>query len=253
MNASSSRVPVVLITGALAGIGRATALAFAREGARLVVSGRRAAEGARLAEEIRALGAEAEFIQADVRHEDEVRGLVDRAVARFGRLDVAINNAGTEGTPGPITDQSPESYAATFDTNVLGVLLCLKHELRVMSAQKSGNIINISSTFGRVGAPGASLYVASKHAVEGLTKSAALEGAPFGVRVNVVAPGPVETEMLGRFAGSEERKAGFAAGVPLKRLGRPEEIADAILFIASDKATFISGASIPVNGGKAAL
>ncbi len=253
MNASSSRVPVVLITGALAGIGRATALAFAREGARLVVSGRRAAEGAKLAEEIRALGAEVEFIQADVRHEDEVRGLIDRAVARFGRLDVAINNAGTEGTPGPITDQSPESYAATFDTNVLGVLLCLKHELRVMSAQKSGNIVNISSTFGRVGAPGASLYVASKHAVEGLTKSAALEGAPFGVRVNVIAPGPVETEMLSRFAGSDERKAGFAAGVPLKRLGRPEEIADAILFVASDKASFISGASIPVNGGKAAL
>jgi NAD(P)-dependent dehydrogenase (short-subunit alcohol dehydrogenase family) len=194
-----------------------------------------------------------EFIQADVRHEDEVRGLIDRAVARFGRLDVAINNAGTEGTPGPITDQSPESYAATFDTNVLGVLLCLKHELRVMSAQKSGNIVNISSTFGRVGAPGASLYVASKHAVEGLTKSAALEGAPFGVRVNVIAPGPVETEMLSRFAGSDERKAGFAAGVPLKRLGRPEEIADAILFVASDKASFISGASIPVNGGKAAL
>jgi NAD(P)-dependent dehydrogenase (short-subunit alcohol dehydrogenase family) len=253
MNTPSSTVPVVLITGALTGIGRATALAFAREGARLIVSGRRAAEGAKLAEEIRALGAEAEFIQMDVRHEDEVRRLVDGAVARFGRLDVAVNNAGTEGTPGPITDQSPESYAATFDTNVLGVLLSLKHELRVMSVQKSGSIINISSTFGRIGGAGASLYVASKHAVEGLTKSAALEAAPFGVRVNVVAPGPVETEMLSRFAGSDDRKAAFAAGVPLKRLGRPEEIAEAIVFVASDKASFISGASIPVNGGKAAL
>jgi NAD(P)-dependent dehydrogenase (short-subunit alcohol dehydrogenase family) len=253
MNTTSSPVPVVLITGALTGIGRATALAFARDGAKLVISGRRAAEGARLTEEIRALGTEAEFIQTDVRHEDEVRRLVDGAVARFGRLDVAVNNAGTEGTPGPITEQSPETYAATFDTNVLGVLLSLKHELRVMSEQKSGSIINISSTFGRIGAPGASLYVASKHAVEGLTKSAALEGAPFGVRVNVVAPGPVETEMLGRFAGSDERKAAFAAGVPLKRLGRPEEIADAIVFVASSKASFISGASIPVNGGKAAL
>jgi NAD(P)-dependent dehydrogenase (short-subunit alcohol dehydrogenase family) len=253
MNTPSSLLPVVLITGALTGIGRATALAFAREGAKLIVSGRRAAEGAKLAEEIRALGAEAEFIQTDVRHEDEVRRLVDGAVARFGRLDVAINNAGTEGTPGPITDQSPESYAATFDTNVLGVLLSLKHELRVMSEQKSGSIINISSTFGRIGGAGASLYVASKHAVEGLTKSAALEAAPFGVRVNVVAPGPVETEMLSRFAGSDDRKAAFAAGVPLKRLGRPEEIAEAIVFVASDKASFISGASIPVNGGKAAL
>jgi NAD(P)-dependent dehydrogenase (short-subunit alcohol dehydrogenase family) len=253
MNATSSTVPVVLITGALTGIGRATALAFAREGARLVVSGRRAAEGTQLVGEIYALGTEAEFIQTDVRHEDEVRRLVDGAVARFGRLDVAVNNAGTEGKTGPITEQSPESYAAAFDTNVLGVLLSLKHELRVMSEQKSGSIINVSSTFGRIGAPGASLYVASKHAVEGLTKSAALEGAPFGVRVNVVAPGPIETEMLSRFAGSDDRKAAFAAGVPLKRLGRPEEIAEAIVFVASDKASFISGASIAVNGGKAAL
>ena len=253
MGTASSPRPVVLITGALTGIGRATALAFAREGAKLVVAGRHPAKGAKLAEEIRALGVEAEFVPADVRHEDDVRLLVDGTVARFGRLDVAVNNAGTEGKPGPITQQTPESYAATFDTNVLGVLLSLKHELRVMSAQKSGSIINISSTFGRIGAPGASLYVGSKHAVEGLTKSAALEAAPFGVRVNVVAPGPVETEMLSRFAGSDERKAAFASGVPLKRLGRPEEIAEAILFVASDKASFISGASIPVNGGKAAL
>jgi NAD(P)-dependent dehydrogenase (short-subunit alcohol dehydrogenase family) len=245
--------PVVLITGALAGIGRATAIAFARAGARVVVSGRRQEPGLALEAELRQLGAEAAFIHADVRQEEDVRSLVDKTVERFGRLDVAVNNAGTEGKKGPITEQSEESYSATFDTNVLGVLLSLKHELRVMSLQKSGSIINISSTFGRIGAPGASLYVASKHAVEGLTKSAALEGAPFGVRVNVVAPGPIETEMLTRFAGSDEQKAGFASGVPLKRLGRPEEIAETILFIASDKASFISGASIPANGGKAAL
>jgi len=250
---TTAQAPVVLITGALAGIGRATAIAFGQAGARVVVSGRRQEQGLALEAELRKLGAEAEFIQADVRQEGEVRNMVDQTVQRFGRLDVAVNNAGTEGKIGPITEQSPESYAATFDTNVLGVLLSLKHELRVMSAQKSGSIINISSTFGRIGAPGASLYVASKHAVEGLTKSAALEGAPFGVRVNVVAPGPVETEMLARFAGSNEQKASFASGVPLKRLGRPEEIAEAILFVASDKAAFISGASIPVNGGKAAL
>ena len=244
---------VVLITGALTGIGRAAAVAFARKGARVVVSGRHNDKGQALATELRALGAEAEFIRADVRQEDDVRSMVDRTVQRFGRLDVAVNNAGTEGKTGPITEQSPESYTATFDTNVLGVLLSLKHELRVMSAQKSGSIINVSSTFGRIGAPGASLYVASKHAVEGLTKSAALEGAPFGVRVNAVAPGPIETEMLARFAGSNEQKANFASGVPLKRVGRPEEIADAILFVASDKASFFSGASIPVNGGRAAL
>ena len=253
MKTSSQTNPVVLITGALTGIGRATAIAFAQEGARIIVSGRREEEGRKLETELRELGAEAEFIRADVRHEDDVRNLVDQTVQRFGRLDVAVNNAGTEGKTGPITEQSPESYAATFDTNVLGTLLSLKHELRVMSAQKSGSIVNLSSTFGRVGAPGASLYVASKHAVEGLTKSAALEGAPFGVRVNVVAPGPIETEMLSRFARSDERKASFAAGVPLKRLGRAEEIADAIVFLASDKASFISGSSVPVNGGKAAL
>jgi NAD(P)-dependent dehydrogenase (short-subunit alcohol dehydrogenase family) len=254
MQTSSQNKPVVLITGALTGIGRATAIAFAREGgAHVVVSGRREDAGKTLKAELRALGGEAEFIRADVRREDEVRNLVDKAVERFGRLDVAINNAGTEGKIGPITEQSTESYAATFDTNVLGVLLSLKHELRVMSAQKSGSIINISSTFGRIGAPGVSLYVASKHAVEGLTKSAALEAAPFGVRVNVVAPGPIETEMLRRFAGSDERKATFASGVPLKRLGYPEEIAEVILFVASDKASFVTGASIPVNGGKAAL
>jgi len=244
---------VVLITGALTGIGRATALAFAKEGARLIVSGRRDEAGAKLVTELRELGTEADYIRADVRHEAEVRSLVDQAVARFGRLDVAVNNAGTEGKTGPLTEQSPESYAATFETNVLGVLLSLKHELRVMSAQKGGSIINISSTFGRIGASGMALYVASKHAVEGVTKSAALEGAPFGVRVNVVAPGPIQPEMLNRLAGSDERKATFVSGVPLKRLGLPQEIAQAILFVASDKASFITGASIPVNGGKAAL
>jgi NAD(P)-dependent dehydrogenase (short-subunit alcohol dehydrogenase family) len=249
----SINTPTVLITGALTGIGRATALAFAREGGNIVVSGRHDDKGKALVAELEERGAEAGFIRADVRNEDDVKNLVDRTVERFGRLDVAVNNAGTEGKTGPITAQSAESYAATFDTNVLGVLLSLKHELRVMSAQKSGSIINISSTFGRVGAAGASLYVASKHAVEGLTKSAALEAAPFGVRVNIVAPGPIETEMLHRFAGSEQRMASLAAGVPLNRLGRPEEIAEAILFVASDKASYLSGASIPVNGGKAAL
>jgi NAD(P)-dependent dehydrogenase (short-subunit alcohol dehydrogenase family) len=246
---------VVLITGALTGIGRATAIAFAKEGANVIVSGRRENEGENLEEELRTMCAcpHAKFIRADVRHEDEIRNLIDQSVSRFGRLDVAVNNAGTEGKAGPIIEQTPESYAAAFDTNVLGVLLSMKHELRVMLPQSSGSIINISSTFGRIGAPGASLYVASKHAVEGLTKSAALEAAPFGVRVNVIAPGPIETDLLNRFAGSDERKADVASGVPLKRLGHPHEIAEAILFIASDKASFISGASIPVNGGKAAL
>jgi NAD(P)-dependent dehydrogenase (short-subunit alcohol dehydrogenase family) len=244
--------PVVLITGALAGIGRATAFAFAKEGARIVVSGRSNDAGDKLVTELRSFGAEAEFIRADVRHEADVQNLVDKTVARFGRLDVAVNNAGTEGKPGPVTEQTAESYAATFDTNVLGVILSMKHELRVMQQQGSGSIVNLSSTMGHRGAPGASLYTASKHAVEGLTKSAALEGAAFGVRVNAVAPGPVETEMLNRFTGNADRKAGLVAGIPLKRAGRPEEIADAIVFASSDKASFISGQIIAVNGGKTA-
>jgi NAD(P)-dependent dehydrogenase (short-subunit alcohol dehydrogenase family) len=249
---NNGTAPVVLITGALTGIGRATALAFARDGARLVVSGRHDDEGQKLVAELGRLGAEAEFLRSDVRHEDDVRSLIDETVARFGRLDVAINNAGTEGKPGPVTEQSAESYAAVFDTNVLGTLLSIKHELRVMLAQGHGSIINVSSTYGREGAPGASVYVASKHAVEGLTKAAALEAAGSGVRVNVIAPGPIETGMLNRFTGTDERKAGLVAGVPLKRVGRPEEIAQTIVFVASDKASYITGASIAVDGGKLA-
>jgi len=244
--------PVILITGALTGIGRATALAFAREGATVVVSGRREAEGKALEAELRGLGTEAAFIAADVRHEDEVGRLVDQTVTRFGRLDVAVNNAGTEGTPGPVTGQTPESYAAMFDTNVLGTLLSLKHELRVMQAQGAGSIVNISSTYGHEGAAGASGYVASKHAVEGLTKSAALEAAAFGVRVNAVAPGPTETAMLDRLTGTPDKKAAFYAAVPLKRGAQPEEIAAAVTFVGSDKASFITGQIIRVNGGKTA-
>jgi len=244
--------PVVLITGALTGIGRATALAFAHEGARIVVSGRHDEAGKALATELRMLGVEAEFVRADVRHEDDVRNLINKTVARFGRLDVAVNNAGTEGTPGPVIEQSAESYAATFDTNVLGTLLSMKHELRVMVPQGNGSIVNVSSTYGHTGAGGASIYVASKHAVEGLTKSAALEVAGTGVRVNVVAPGPIETGMLNRFTRTDERKAGLVSTVPLKRVGRPEEIAQTIVFVSSDKASFITGASYLVDGGKTA-
>jgi NAD(P)-dependent dehydrogenase (short-subunit alcohol dehydrogenase family) len=170
--------PVVLITGALTGIGRATALAFAQEGAHLVVSGRREEQGEKLVAELRKLGAEAEFLRADVRHEDDVRSLVEKTVVRFGRLDVAVNNAGTEGTPGPVTEQTAETYAATFDTNVLGTLLSMKHELRVMLTQGHGSIVNVSSTYGRAGAAGASVYVASKHAVEGLMGCPPLFGPP---------------------------------------------------------------------------
>jgi NAD(P)-dependent dehydrogenase (short-subunit alcohol dehydrogenase family) len=241
-----------LITGALTGIGRAAALAFAREGNRVVVSGRHDDAGEALVRELRELGTEAEFIRADVRHEDDVRDLVDRTVARFGRLDAAVNTAGTEGNPGPVTEQTTDSYAATFDTNVLGTLLSMKHELRVMLAQRSGSIVNVSSTYGHAGTPNASVYAASKHAVEGLTTSAALEVAGSGVRVNAVAPGPTETGMLNRFTGNAERKAGLVSTVPLGRVGQPDEIANAILFLCSDQASFVSGHVLSVDGGKSA-
>jgi NAD(P)-dependent dehydrogenase (short-subunit alcohol dehydrogenase family) len=241
--------PVVLITGALTGIGRATAVAFAKEGARIVIAGRRDELGRDLAAELRTLGAEAEYWRTDVRHEEDVRDLVNKTVARFGRLDIAVNNAATEGSGGLVTEQTADSYAATFDTNVLGVLLSMKHELRVMLPQGSGSIVNVSSAYGSVGAPAAAVYVASKHAVEGMTKSAALEVAGTGVRVNVVAPGTTDTGMLTRFANTDENKAALVSTVPVKRLARPEEIAHVIVFVASADASYMTGASIPVDGG----
>src|ERR1700732_2760922 len=214
--------PVVLITGALTGIGRATAVAFAKKGAKVVVAGRRDEAGNALVKELRSLGSEAEFINADVRKEDDVRALVDKTVARYGRLDVAVNNAATEGQVGPITDQTAESFAATFETNVLGVVLSMKHEVR------------------------------AKHAVEGITKSVALEVAKSGIRVNAVGPGPTDTGMLTRFTGTAENKAALATQVPLGRLGLSEEVADGIVFIASDEARFITGHVLNVDGGHSA-
>jgi len=240
----------VLITGALTGIGRATALAFAHEGANLVISGRREAAGRSLADELRAIGVRVEFVLADVTDESQVRSLVDRAVERFGRLDVAVNNAGVEGELGPITGQTQENYRVTFDTNVLGVLLSMKYELAAMGRQGSGAIVNLSSIAGQVGMAGASIYVASKHAVEGLTKSAALEVAAAGIRVNAVSPGPIQTAMLDRFTGGQaDVKAGLLSMMPAKRGGEPEEIAQTIMFLASDKARFLTGQCIAVDGG----
>jgi len=239
---------IILITGGISGIGRASALGFAKQGDTVVVAGRREAEGKALEAELKALGGEALFIQTDVRLDAEVAALVDQTVARFGRIDAA----GTEGQPGLITDQTAESYAATFDTNVLGTLLSMKHEIRVMQAQGHGNIVNVSSTFGQRGGAYASVYAASKHAVEGLTKSAALETAGSGIRVNAVAPGATQTDMLDRFTGNDENKAGLLSTVPMKRAGHVDELAGAIVFLASDQAGYMTGQVLGVDGGKLA-
>ena len=242
----------VIVTGALTGIGYAAARAFAAQGDHVVIAGRRAEAGAKVSAELSALGARVEFVQTDVRFEDQVEALLDSAVRQFGHVDVLVNAAGTEGDSTPATDVTVEGYAQTFDTNVLGTLLGVKHAMRVMAGRGGGSIVNVSSTMGERGAPGSVLYVASKHAVEGLTKAAALDGAPVGVRVNAIAPGPVQTAMLDRLTRTAENKTAFLRSVPLGRAGEPDEIADAIVFVASDKASFITGQVIRVNGGKTA-
>jgi NAD(P)-dependent dehydrogenase (short-subunit alcohol dehydrogenase family) len=243
---------VVLITGALTGIGRATAVAFAKKGAKVVVSGRHDDKGQALVTELQALGAEAEFIRADVQKEEDVRALVDQAVAKFGRLDVAVNNAGFEGKLGAIQDATVENFRAVHDTNVVGVFLSMKHELRVMAGQGGGSIVNITSTYGHKAAAGAAAYVSSKFAVEGMTKSVALEQGNSGIRVNAVAPGPTDTPMLDRFTGTAEVNAALVAQVPLRRRGTPEELANAIVFISSPEASYIAGAVFEVDGGMSA-
>lgn len=244
--------PVVVVTGALAGIGRATAFAFGEAGYQVVISGRRDDAGKEFVAELNGLGVEAVFVRADVRYEDDVSRLIDETVAHFGQLDAAVNNAGVDGKFGPISEQTPEEYKAVFDTNVLGTLLSMKHEMRAMKAQGFGSIVNLSSSMGIKGAPNASLYSGSKHAVEGMTKSIALEAAPFGIRVNAVAPGPVQTEMFNRVTADDAGRQAMIQGIPMKRVGTPEEIAKMIVFVASNNVPFMTGEIVRVNGGKTA-
>lgn len=191
-------------------------------------------------------------MRSDIRHKQDMRNVVDKTVERFGHLDVAANNVRTKSAPGRVTEQTAESYTAAFDTDVLGTLLSRTHALRVMLPQGSGSIVNASSAFDHADAAGDSVHAATKHAVAGLTKSAVLEAAGTGARVNGVAPGPIETAMRNRFARTEERKAGLVSRAPLKRAGRAEEIAQTVVFITSDKASFITGSSYVVDGGRTA-
>ncbi|RWE79555.1 SDR family oxidoreductase [Mesorhizobium sp.] len=249
---TDNKKPVALVTGALAGIGRATAFAFGHAGYRVLISGRRATAGEEMLAELRERKIEAEFVSADVRFEDQVSDLCDEVITRFGRLDVAVNNAGVDGRFGPISEQTEDSYKVVFDANVLGTLLCMKHEVRLMKGQGFGSIVNLSSSMGIKGAANGSVYTGSKHAVEGITKSVALEVASLGIRVNAVAPGPVDTEMYDRITADDAGKAAMVAGVPMKRIGTPAEIANMIVFVGSGAVPFMTGEIVRVNGGKTA-
>jgi NAD(P)-dependent dehydrogenase (short-subunit alcohol dehydrogenase family) len=234
---------VVIVTGVCGGIGRATAFEFAARGARLVLGGRNEEAGKKLVAE---LGGLAVFLKTDVTLEADSRALVALALERFGRLDIAVNNAALEAR-GKIDAFDEATYTRVFDTNVKGVFFAMQAQVHAMRRTKGGSIVNLSSTGGSRGMPGMSIYVASKHAVEGLSKAAALDLASDNIRVNVVAPGPTLTPMLDRVTdGHPER---LAQRVPLGRAGTPEELARAIVWIASDEASFVNGATLPVNGG----
>ncbi len=246
---------VALITGGTSGIGRATALALAKAGGHVVVMGRRAPEGEAVANEISGHGVKGVFVQGDVTNERDVEKAVAAAVGLTGSLDFAFNNAGVE-LGGVLTaDASAEGYKKVMDINVLGVLLSMKHEIKAMlknnGGKGGGSIVNTSSVAGSIGMAGAGVYVASKHAVSGLTKSAALEVAKSGIRVNTVSPGGIDTAMLHRFTGSKnpDAMAWMNGAHPVGRIGTPDEIAMPVLFLFSDASTFVTGSDLIVDGG----
>jgi len=238
---------VALVTGGTSGIGKATAIAFARAGAKVVLTGRREKEGEAVVKEIKKLGGDAAFIRTDIVKDTDVKAMVDFTIEKFGRLDIAFNNAGVE-WKGPLEQATEAEYRRIFDTNVWGVHDSMRHEIPAMSKNGGGAIVNTSSVAGHVGLAQVSIYIASKHAVEGLTKSAALEFAKQNIRINAVAPGVIATEMFDRFAGDELRDQ-IASIVPVGRVGVGEEIAAAVLYLASDAAKFTTGTSLIVDGG----
>jgi NAD(P)-dependent dehydrogenase (short-subunit alcohol dehydrogenase family) len=247
---SSLKDKVVLVTGATSGIGKATAIAFGKAGSKVVLSGRREAEGQAVAQAITDAGGTALFVQADVTDEAQIEALVAKTLATYGRLDVAFNNAGLEWT-GPITEVTRADYQTLFDTNVWSVIASMKHEVTAMLKSGGGSIINTSSIAGHIGMANMSLYIAAKHAVEGLTKTAALEYAKQGIRVNAVAPAVIATDMVTRFTGggSDEAMSYMASLHPIGRVGQVDEIANPVLFLASEAASFITGSSLVIDGG----
>ena len=241
---------VAIVTGASAGIGRATALAMAHAGAKVVLGDVDLDRGQSLVREIEHKGGHAVFVATDVRDDDAAAHLVATAVRTYGGLDIACNNAGIEGTPAPTAACSPENWERTLAVNLTGVWQCMRHEIPAMLERGGGSIINMASVAGLVGFTTIPAYVASKHGVVGLTKTAALEYAEQGIRVNAVCPGVIDTEMVERFTGgAPEAEAAMVATEPVGRLGRPDEIADAVVWLASDRSSFVTGQAIAVDGG----
>jgi NAD(P)-dependent dehydrogenase (short-subunit alcohol dehydrogenase family) len=248
-NSKTFEGKVVLVTGGTSGIGKATAIAFARDGAKVVLSGRREKEGAQVVAEIKKLGGDAAFVRADVAKDADVKAMVKFTVDKFGKIDIAFNNAGVE-WKGPLDQANEAEYRRVFDINVWGVLNSMRHEIPVMLKTGGGAIVNTSSVAGHVGLAQVSVYIASKHAIEGLTKSVALEFAKHNIRINAVAPGGVATEMVDRFAGKEGQMLDYLTSLhPVGRIGTSEEIAAAVLYLASDAAKFTTGTSLVVDGG----
>lgn len=239
----------ILITGASSGMGSVAALAFAKAGGRLVLGARREHEGEAIARQARELGAEAIFVQADLTREADIQRLVKTAVDRYGRLDVAFNNAGTGGAAAPFAEQTAENYDLVMDINVKGVFLSMKHEIAAMLASGGGAIVNNASMGALIGFQNLAPYIASKHAVMGLTKTAALEYFPKGIRINAVLPGIIDTPFQDRLWGNDDSKYGFANGTIAGRIGKSEEVADLVLYLASERSSFISGQGVVIDGG----
>lgn len=244
---------VVIVTGGSSGIGQATAIAFGKAGAKVVVAARREIEGAETVRLIQQAGSEAIFVKTDVSQASEVEALVDKTVETYGRLDFAFNNAGIEGKTLPLHEQPLEQFDQLMDINVRGLFLSMKYEIIQMLRQGGGVIVNNSSMGALIAFPGVAPYIASKHAVMGLTKSAALDYAKLGIRINAVNPGFISTDMMARFAegtgDAETANQQFAATVPMGRMGKPEEIASTVLFLCSEAASYMTGQSLVVDGG----